>query len=224
MTMNKREYFKDPWNYLDMSRITLTMTWIIVELCGFTSLYSRWVVALLSLLRGLTGFRLFDGTRFYIELVLRSLNDIKFFFVMFSYSTLTFGFLFMISRQRTLSFQNIWAENYDLNFGNYHDSESGSDFMNYIVYFGATVINVVLMLNLLISILGDSYERFQLDQLNIDVREKVKNSRDLQLMFFWAKRFTDSMYMRICTNAFEGKEDQDLESGIKKNSRKGIKK
>ena len=32
--------------------------------------------------------------------------------------------------------------------------------MQYIGYFGATVINVVLMLNLLISILGNSYEGF----------------------------------------------------------------
>ena len=189
--------------------------WRRVELFEFTSLYFRWFVALLSLLRGLTGFRLFNGTRFYIELILRSLNDIKYFFVMFSYSTLTFGFLFMISRQRTLNFQNIWAENYDLNFGNYHDSESGSDVMNYIVYFGATVINVVLMLNLLISILGDSYERFQLDQVNIDIKEKAKNSRELQLMFFWTSRITDTKYIKICTNAFEVEDDQGWEGRMR---------
>ena len=121
----------------------------------------------------------------------------------------------MISRQETLSFQYIWVENYDLNFGNYHDPTGGSDVMNYIVYFGATVINVVLMLNLLISILGDSYDKFQIDQANVYIIEKAKNSRELQLMFFWANRLSHAKYMKICTNAFEGEDDQDWEGRMR---------
>ena len=123
-------------------------------------LYFTWSAAFLSLLRGITEFWLFDGTRFYIELIFLSLNDIKYFFLMFGYSTFTFGFLLMISREQGLDFNSIWVESYGLNFGNYEDTGSGVYFMQYIGYFGATVINVVLMLNLLISILGNSYEGF----------------------------------------------------------------
>ena len=64
----------------------------------------------------------------------------------------------MISKEEGLGFNSIWAESYDLNFGNYGEPNNGANFMPYAGYFGATVINVILMLNLLISILGDSYE------------------------------------------------------------------
>ena len=86
----------------------------------------------------------------------------------------------------------------NLNFGNYHneDSKLGSIPMTYIVYFGATVVNVILMLNLLISLLGDSYERFQLDQVKIDIREKAKNSLELQLMILWTKKYSNLKYLK----------------------------
>ena len=73
------------------------------------------------------------------------------------------------------------------------------------------------MLNLLISILGDSYGKFQIDQANVDIIEKAKNSRELQLMFFWANRLSHAKYMKICTNAFEGEgeDDQDWEGRMR---------
>jgi len=71
------------------------------------------------------------------------------------------------------------------------------------------------MLNLLISILGDSYERLQIDQAIVDIKEKARNSRELQQMFFWARRISDAKYMKICTNAFDDQDDQDWEGRMR---------
>ena len=169
----------------------------------------------MNLLRGITGFRLFDGTRFYIELILRSLNDIKYFFVMFAYSTLTFGVLFMVSRNDEIGFNSIWSDSYNLNFGNYEDSDKGSVVFQYIVYFSATVFNVILMLNLLISILGDSYERFQVEQTVVDVREKAQTSMELQSMMFWKERTCELKYVSSCGFAFEDEDAEDWEGRIR---------
>ena len=212
----RKAYFNDYWNYLDILRFFGTMSWITFELFDIKSLYFRWIIAVLNLLRGITGFRLFNGTRFYIDLILRSLNDIFYFFVMFAYSTFSFGFLFMISRQENLSFQSIWAENYDLNFGNYHNEmKNGSEILNYIVYFGATIVNVVLMLNLLISILGDSYDKFQLEQNIVDIKEKAKNCLEIQYMLFWKSRFSELNYIKVCNVAFKNEEDDDWQGRLK---------
>ena len=208
-------FFQDPWNYLDIIRNLASVVWVSVELYGISSLYFTWTVALMNFLRGITVFRLFDGTRFYIDLIFSSLNDIKYFFLMFAYSTFTFGCLLMISRAQTLSFTSVWGESYDLNFGNYEDTGTGIYFMQYIVYFGATVINVVLMLNLLISILGDSYERFQLEQNIVDIKEKARISMELQSMMFWASKSSQLKCIRLCSSAFEGEEDQDWEGRIR---------
>ena len=215
MGADAQEYLEDNWNYLDIVRVFATMVWVILGLCGVSSLYFTWLVALINLLRGITVFRLFDGTRFYIELILRSLSDIKYFFLMFAYSTFTFGFLLMISRDQGLDFDSIWGESYDLNFGNYDDTNSGIYFLQYIAYFGATVINVVLMLNLLISILGDSYERFQLEQTIVDIKEKARISMELQLMMFWSNKQSLLKHLRLCNSAFQDEDDQDWEGRIR---------
>ena len=202
-------YFYDLWNYLDIIRTVATLLWITLELFSIENLYFTWFMALLNLVRGITGFRVFDSTRFYIELIINSINSIKFFFMMFAYSTFTFGFLFMISREDSLSFYSIWGDSYDLNFGNYVGSTDSNTVIQYIVYITATVLNVVLMLNLLISILGDCYERFQIEQSIVDVREKAKIVKELEVMIFWGKRDTELKYIKVCSSAIEGEEDTE---------------
>ena len=215
MLTDAQGYFQDSWNYLDILRNVASMVWVALGVCGLTSLYFTWFVALINLLRGISVFRLFDGTRFYIELIFRSLNDIKYFFLMFAYSTFTFGFLLMISRDHRLGFGSIWSDSYDLNFGNYEGTSSGVYFMQYIGYFGATVINVVLMLNLLISILGDSYERFQLEQGIVDIKEKARISMELQSMMFWTHKHSLLKCIRLCNSGFQDDEEQDWEGRIR---------
>ena len=134
---------------------------------------------------------------------------------MIAYSTNSFGFLLMICRDQGLGFRSIWGDSYDLNFGNYEDANSGVYFMQYIGYFGATVINVVLMLNLLISILGDSYERFQLEQAIVDIKENARISMELQPMMFWTNKHSLLKCIRLCNSAFQDEEEQDWEGRIR---------
>lgn len=206
--VNRREYFKDFWNYIDLTMFVITFIWIILEINHEKSLYLRWFVGLLSFIRGITGFRLFDGTRFYIELIIRSLNDIKYFLIMWFYSTLAFGFLFMISRNNSASFDTIWLQNYALNFGTYYDTlpQDAEFTMNYIVYFAATILNVVLMLNLLISILGDSYDKFQIEQVSIDYKEKTFNALEIQKMLFWSQKHSKLRFIHVCAMLYENEE------------------
>ena len=121
----------------------------------------------------------------------------------------------MISRDEGLGFSSIWGESYDLNFGIYQDTNTGIYFMQYMAYCGATVINVVLMLNLLISILGDSYERFQIEQVIVDIKEKARISMELQLMMFWSNKKSLLKCIRLCNYAFQGEEDHDWEGRIR---------
>ena len=212
---NTKAYFKDRWNYLDLIRTITSFIWIGLELIGLKSLYFRWVIALVNLIRGITVFWLFDGTRFYINLIFTTMNDIKYFFLMFAYSTFIFGFLMMISRGESLSFNSIWEDSFDLNFGNYEDSSGGIFFLQYIAYFTASVVNVVLMLNLLISILGDSYQRLELNSAVLNIRVKARISKECQSMMFWAKKESDLKYLEVCNFAFEEEREQDWDSRIK---------
>ena len=86
--------------------------------------------------------------------------------------------------------------------------------MDYIVFIGATIINVVLMLNLLISILGDSYERFQLTQVIIDYKERTNLIIEI-LSMKTLKAFESLEYVHVCISANENEEDENWEGRIR---------
>ena len=86
--------------------------------------------------------------------------------------------------------------------------------MDYIVFIGATIINVVLMLNLLISILGDSYERFQTTQVIIDYRERANLIIEI-LSMKNLKGFKSLKYLHFCISANENEENDNWEGRIR---------
>ena len=224
------EYFQDLWNIIDISRIFFTVFWIIVNviddnqasldpLSPWYVWHKRltWIVAVIILIRGLTGFRLFDGTRYYINLIIRSISDIKYFIVMFSYSTFAFGVLFAISGSGDIDFVNLWKAPFKLNFGGDspgEDAANSDPYIYYIVYLGAIIINVVLVLNMLISILGDSYEQFQMEKPIIDYQEKGNFTYEIQSMLLWKNQESDPSYLHVCASAFADEEGDGWEGRI----------
>ena len=86
--------------------------------------------------------------------------------------------------------------------------------MDYIVYVGATIINVILMLNLLISILGNSFEKFQITQVIIDYKERA----NLIIEFLSIKKlksFESFKYLHVCISANENEENENWEGRIR---------
>ena len=96
---------------------------------------------------------------------------------------------------------------YDLNIG---AASHGNTFdMNYISFFVATVINVIIMLNLLISILGDSFDRFQVSAAEIDYMEMAQTLAEFETMLFWRRKKPDSgKYLIGILNESKGKKRQ----------------
>ena len=95
------------------------------------------------------------------------------------------------------------------------DPDINADYaMDYFVFIGATIINVVLMLNLLISILGDSYERFQIVQVIIDYRERTNLIIEI-LSMKNLKAFESFKYLHVCISANENEENENWEGRIK---------
>ena len=121
----------------------------------------------------------------------------------------------MISRSQALSFKSLWSETYGLNFGSFVDPDDSTDYtMDYIVYVGATIINVILMLNLLISILGNSFEKFQITQVIIDYKERA----NLIIEFLSIKKlksFESFKYLHVCISANENEENENWEGRIR---------
>ena len=95
------------------------------------------------------------------------------------------------------------------------DPDDSADYtMDYILFIGATLINVVLMLNLLISILGDSYERFQISQVIIDYKERTHLIIEI-LSMKKLRVFESLKYLHVCISANENEENENWEGRMR---------
>lgn len=80
------------WNSLDICRVAITITWILMALLSMPQPHNlTWFFAIFNFMRGLTGFRAFNWTRFYVRLIFGSVMDIASFLIIFVYITVAFG-------------------------------------------------------------------------------------------------------------------------------------
>lgn len=176
-----RIYFADPWNYLDQLRLILCFTVGILDLMDKNDINLTFVLVLINFTRGLTYFRAFDMTRFYVRLIIIAIKDSVSFLVIFLYSTLAFGVIYAATYGDS-DLISVWKQSYELNMGNF--SNDDYSILQYTCFTLATLINVVVMLNLLISILGDSFEKFQNTAKEIDLKEMLNVIIEFETMMF----------------------------------------
>lgn len=211
--VNGAVYFYEAWNYADIVRIIFTVLWLVFAFIGENIRWVEWLLALFLCLRGISAFRVIDGTRYYVVLIARALNDIKYFLVMFIYSTIVFGVLFMVERGKEIDVLKIWSVPFDINFGTY-DKSDGESGIDYYIYVAASIFNVVMMLNLLVSILGDSYDQFQIEKSIIDFSDKAAFTLEIQKMMFWRQNFSNKYYLHICSGPSDQEELADWEGKV----------
>ena len=96
-----------------------------------------------------------------------------------------------------------------MNFGGDIDTSKGNSVLVYISILTAKIVNVVLMLNMLISILGDSYDNFLLEKHIIDYREKLDSIIEIQRMLYWKRVKGSKEFILFLVNSFEDKENEN---------------
>ncbi|OMJ87263.1 hypothetical protein SteCoe_11030 [Stentor coeruleus] len=192
------EYFTSFWNWVDLIRFILSIAWLWLKWENLVFSVLTWFMIFVNFMKGVTGFRAFDKTRFYVRLFFRSFKDISYFLLIFFYSTVGFGLLFASNKVLTTDqlIRYIWLSPFDLNLGNFESNESLS--LDYLGFFIASIVNVIVLLSLLISILGDSFDRFRLEAVEIDHIEMAELVYDLELLLFWRNNSNFSSYMQIC--------------------------
>jgi hypothetical protein len=202
------------WNLLDSIRIIICCIWIYSIYNNDLSEMVTYALAIITFIRGLTAFRSFDGTRYYIRLIFNSIRDISSFMIIFFFSTLCFGIISGVSRKTSeyktpWSYQDVWVHSYYINLGEFRNENEKFDLF-YIAFFSATVFNVIIMLNLLISILGDSFDKFQLSSQEIDCMEMTQVILEIESMMFYRSRQNDNkMYLVVCENESTVKQEWD---------------
>ena len=197
-------YFREIWNWVDIVRVVTTFVWASLYLFSTSTVALLWSMLVLNILRGLTGFRAFDKTRFYIRLILQSLNDMKFFLIIFMYTTLCFGILnTAASESQNYDVLTLWIIPFNLASGNADEMNTSTPNLQYYTFCFALLVNIVLMLNMIISILGNSFDEFQLKSEIIDYREMAEAVLEVEQIQSLINPIDKYEYLSVCVNPYE---------------------
>ncbi|OMJ94849.1 hypothetical protein SteCoe_1872 [Stentor coeruleus] len=194
------DYFKDVWNYIDLIRSILFFIFAIfvwVELFDNNTNFLALII-LITWVRGITYFRIFGPTRYLINLLFEVFTDIPAFLVVFFYTILAFSFIFysLLGKNTDQKYYVTFVETYSTTLGN--SNTDGYSKVQWLFYLLITLFNFIIMLNLLISILSDTYTRVKDMQIIADGQELASMVVEVEMMLFWRSKLNEKQYVHLC--------------------------
>lgn len=200
------DYWKDMWNILDQLRGVTCTAYAIWVWQGTDDDNLLLSVIIFSWIRGISYFRMFDGTRYMVRLLSEVLKDMKVFFVILLYSTLAFTFIYLL-REGELSFAEYLTVSYRLDLGDF-DADY-TEVFDWAIFFLATMINPLIMLNLLISIMGDTYSKVQESNDIANFQELTEMIIEIEKLMFWKKGVNSKQFLHQCDFLTGNDEESD---------------
>ena len=207
IVINKVEYFKDVWNWVDLGKTALFIAYFVLvqkEHDEKDSLLA--IVLFITLLRGITFFRLFTETRKYINLLYEVVFDLVPFLIIFYYSAVGFSMIFLsLGRENNTDFFSYVTAGYPTDLGNYETKTF--DKAEWLNYFLVTLLISIVMLSLVVSVLSDTYARVSSHAQVADSQALAQMIYECELLFFWNRDKSESKFVFLCTE----QEDPTLE-------------
>lgn len=192
-----RVYFSKKSNLIDILGCILTILWITLNYFNSDLYLLKWLMVFTNFIKGLNIFKAFDSTRFYISLITRAVKETYSFLIIFSYTTFGFGALYIASINEAESpFIMLWKVPYELNFGVFNTPNNFS--IEYVYFILASLFNIIMMLNLLIAILGDSFDKFQIDAVELDYIEKLNSILDVECIYLMVRTKERKGFLQLC--------------------------
>ncbi|OMJ91460.1 hypothetical protein SteCoe_5942 [Stentor coeruleus] len=192
-----REYFTDIWNMIDLSR-TIMLIFFADSLIKSRS-YQPTVLLVLNLFswaRGISYFRIFSRTRYMINLITEVIKDVLPFLIILAYSTVGFAFILMLMSLEKTIFSEFLSGSYLITLGNINKPDYR--IIQWICFIIATIVNPVIMMNLLISIMGDIYDRVQESKEVADYRELANLILEIEIATIWQRNVRSLQRMHVC--------------------------
>ena len=148
------------------------------------------MAVLLSWFKCFYWLRLFGPTSFYIRLITETVSDARYFIILFFLILMTFGnAVLILSQDRELplyrdyfgsSFLNAALNQYELSLGEFDTEDrfrgagDGGDDEAWIIFIVATMITQIMFLNMLIAIMGDTFDRVTESRAQSALVEKIR--------------------------------------------------
>lgn len=194
----KLGYFKDFWNYFDQARILSLFLYIFLIISGFMK-HKNWFLALIlffAWMRGIAFFRIYKPTRYLIHLLITACRDIAGFLLIWFYSTVSFSLIFYALMPQQLDYFSYVTGLYNINIG--YSNKSGYGGLDSTFYVLVTILNPIIMINLLIAILGDTYKSMKENRVENDARELISLILEAETLMLWRRNQDGMSFLHVC--------------------------
>ena len=208
------DYWASVWTILDQLR---SLSFSFYAIMAYQENYNYDIllaVLIFSWTRGISCFRIFDNTRYMVRLIIQVIVDITTFFAILGYATVAFAFVFYLRNPDDQSFLMYLTQAYRLDLGDFetHLTET----FDWIMFFISTMINPLIMLNLLIAIMSDTAAAIaEIDDI-CGARELAEMILDTEKVMFWKKNLTHKHFLHKCDFfQVENSETDEVKAKIK---------
>lgn len=190
----KSSYFCDPFNYPDLGTIFCCISAVVFSGSNVeTSGRIEWPVMLGILLlyfRALSYFRLWGRTRHLIRSITETIYDMVPFVMIMVILIFAFASAYIACYEpkelKNFDYSFRLYRGFELLLGNYEDPENGP---HYLMFAVLSVMTLIVMLNMLIAIMADTFGRVQVNSVVYDYRERLSVNIDLEsLIYICAKK------------------------------------
>ena len=208
----KLRYFYSTKNYLDLLRILLGYLWGVVSLSSeFSNLNSTSILTLVTSLlfwvEGVSAFKLIESTRYYTWLIREVIKDIRGFLGILVYFVV--AYCSIIGTSISSSFLETFKTSYDLLLGELDRSDF--DDIQWVVFVLGSLLNLIIMLNLLISIISESFAKIVSERKESDTRIRLELIIEVENCLFWKRNQQELAYLWFIED-YQGEETtQELE-------------
>lgn len=209
-----RRYIRNFWNFMDFLRI------IFILLLFFQESFSKDIEILLmsyiiivTWTKAISYFRIYQPTRYLIYMIKECAKDTIPFLVILLYLTITFAITFhnfsSTSEAVHMTFGEAWTHSYLLNFNSFQTDSY--DNIQWVLFIIATLINPLVLMNMIIALLGNTYGRVKENAVVADLLELAEMIIETESILIWRRSNNDKDYVQICASA-EKIEDNEIKS------------
>ncbi|CDW80622.1 wd-40 repeat protein [Stylonychia lemnae] len=176
-----RNYFDSIWNYTDTIAFIFLYIGIIMSLSEENN-----ITVFCLLLRGMSHFRIFSSLRYFINMIIEIIKDMASFSIILVYWIVGFSLMFyLFSFEKeygredsfdidasSLNFLDSLQFTYKLSFGDFDTEEF--TVQQWILFIISTFFIPLVLFNLIIAVMGDTYDRVQTSAASVDLKEQAK--------------------------------------------------
>mmetsp|Transcript_22437 Transcript_22437/g.19368 ORF Transcript_22437/g.19368 Transcript_22437/m.19368 type:complete len:258 (-) Transcript_22437:344-1117(-) len=167
-------YFSDIYNYVDMSSTFLLLASLISTWAEVDELAGNWVFTITILLnytKWIGYARVFDQTRRLIRIIVEIVSDMRSFIFMLLFIIFGFSIIFFQFDDASEDYEDSLLFTYEIMFSSFNTAILNDSQIIYFIII--TMILSVVLLNMLIAIMGDTFGRVQSKALLTDSQERV---------------------------------------------------